>query len=178
MAGSPGAGTFGLVESPPSQHYHGHPVTVRLANSGTVPLRIHAETLVLKSGCAQQVAEGMTVRPARFTLQPHQGVTVTITVPQVRGDYGALFVAASDGHSAVVQKAIGEQVYQGAGVTSCIRHVHSRAVAHHGGGLPVGLIAGGAVLAVVLVLGFVLARTVRRRRVPPDVKSVADKYMF
>lgn len=157
MSGTPVPST-GIVVSPPSARYHGHPVKVNVWNSGSTPVTIHAEALILRGGCAQQYATGMVITPSRFTLHPHGGrQVVTVKVPATVGDYGALFVESNPLHEngVTVNKAHGFQIYQGAGTHGCVvvhKHPKAAPVSHGNGGIPlIPVVVGGAFVLLALL---------------------------
>ena len=160
MSGTP---KFQLVLSPPSAHWHGRPLDVRLANAGNVALHVTTETMLLHGGCRGTVTTGVTVTPDSFTIPPGHGLTAVVTVPQgASGDFGVLFIYdRPTGSQGTVSKGIGFQVYDGAHVASCVpKKPPPDLVAHHPGFpvLPVAIIAA----AVLAALAFAVARRGQR----------------
>lgn len=155
------------VLSPPSVHYHGHPVVVYLSNPTGQPMTVHAEPVLLKGGCAQYVTRDVTVTPARFVIRPHRTQDVTIAIAsQAHGDFGTLFVVPGPKqHGIIVSRAVGEQVYDGSDVHSCVTKPpkHSALVAHHES-FPLVPVVLGIAFVMLAVLALITWRSAKRHR--------------
>lgn len=108
-----------LTIQPASQHWHGHPVHVRVIDDGTLPLHVTASGVLLHHHCAMSAQAGITVTPSSFTLAPGQAVTTVVSVPNARGDYGAQFSALAAGPHGSVSLAgsVGSQILAGNAVS-------------------------------------------------------------
>lgn len=162
QAGQPAA----LSVSPASQKFTGHPVTIRVFDYGTNPIRVNSSTLLLGKDCSMARQTGMTVTPSSFTLKPGQAEEVKVTTPAAKGDYGVLFQPTEIGANAslTVSGAVGSQVLSGNAI-SCAppRKQPVAAPAGHSSGLnPVYLAAIIAVALILLIGAGVFIRTRHR----------------
>jgi hypothetical protein len=159
---------------PIAQQWAGRPVSVRFVNSGSLRVRVYAETVVLNTShnqCVPRADRNLTVIPDRFTVAPFHGQTVQVVkVPPLPGDYGVEFIAeaiAGKGghHPVAVESAVGSQI-----TVSIPGHLtytcgHKLALAARApSGFPVLPVA----LIAVIVLG-ILAGMVWILRRPPEM---------
>lgn len=153
-----------LTVQPASQKWHGHPVYVRIADDGALPLKVTTRPVLLHSHCVMTSQHGMTVSPASFTLEPGSAITVAVTAPNVRGDYGVLFQGAAIGphHSVLLSGAVGSQILSGNAVSCAPPRVAAPHAHTAMAGLPLSMIAGLAIAVVLLIAAGVMYRNRRK----------------